>query len=193
MASPEQRPALHHTHQEQAAWKEHSTGLGSVSIFLSDGEGRLLMVQDLDEHGGKWSPIAGYIDDIDHEEPEAAALREAKEELGLDVRLKELLGVWHYYTTGDTENDGKPHMHVGYAYTGTIVGGTYEKQAEEIQNFGFFTPTQVENMYHEGKLKTPQYNYVGFKLWESGQRHPLNVIQTNSNGHSHEHSHDHQH
>ena len=77
--------------QEYSAWKEHSTGTSSVSIFLSDEQGRLLMVQDLDKYGGKWSPIAGYIDDLDHEEPEAAAIREAKEELGLNVRLENFL------------------------------------------------------------------------------------------------------
>ena len=99
MATKEQSPI---PRQEYSAWKEHSTGTSSVSIFLSDQEGRLLMVQDLDKYGGKWSPIAGYIDDLDHEEPEAAAIREASEELGLNVRLDKLLGVWHYYEDKNT-------------------------------------------------------------------------------------------
>ena len=180
MATPEHRP-LHHTHPEQPAWKEHSTGLGSVSIFLSDSEGRLLMVQDLEKYGGKWSPIAGYIDDVDHEEPEMAALREAKEELGLDIRLDELLGVWHYYTTGDTENNGKPHMHVGYAYTGTILDGTFTMQKDEIQNFGFFTTEQFEKLQASDMIKTPQYNVKGFELWKNNTRHPRSVVVTNNN------------
>jgi 8-oxo-dGTP pyrophosphatase MutT (NUDIX family) len=139
------------------------------------------MVQDIDSSGGKWSPIAGYIDDLIHEEPEMAALREAKEELGLDVRLDELLGVWHYYTTGDTENNGKPHMHVGYAYTGTILGGTYKMQKEEIQNYGFFSPEQFEHMLTMGMIKTPEYNAQGYKLWLEGTRHPRSLVVTKPN------------
>lgn len=174
MPRPECQP------RETAPWKEHTTASASASVFLSDAQGRLLMVQDIDAYGGKWSPIAGFVDVVNNEEPEVAALREAKEELGLNVRLDELLGVWHYYAEdGPKRHDDKSHMHVGYAYTGTILGGSYNMQPEEIQNYGFFTHDQIEHMHTEGKLKTPQYNYVGFKLWESGTRHPLNVIQTN--------------
>lgn len=166
--------------KENSSWKEHTTGFASVSIFLTDGQGRLLMVQDLEKYGGKWSPIAGFIDDLDNEEPEVAALREAKEELGLDVRLDQLLGVWHYYDKVNHDaTEDHVHMHVGYAFTGTILGGTFVPQEAEIQNFGFFTPDEVETIHQAGLLKTPQYNYVGFKLWKEGTRHPLNVLLTN--------------
>ncbi|MCL4531527.1 MAG: NUDIX hydrolase [Chloroflexi bacterium] len=165
---------------ESEPWREHSTGFASVSVFLTNNEGKLLMVQDLDKFGGKWSSIGGYIDDLDHEEPEMAALRETKEELGLDVRLDDLLGVWHYYDrSARGASDNNVHMRVGYAYTGTILGGTFNMQKEEIQNYGFFTPEQVEELNRQGKLKTPQYHYVGFKLWQSGVRHPLTTVQTN--------------
>jgi len=178
MTRPEQ--LSHHTApEEQPSWKEHSTGYASVSVFLSDAQGRLLMVQDHDSYGGKWSPIAGYIDDLDNEEPEVAALREAKEELGLNIRLNELLGVWHYYEKMAADNKDKVHMHVGYAFTGTILDGTFTPQADEVQNYGFFSPQEVELMHAQGLLKTPQYNYVGFKLWQEGTRHSLDVLLTN--------------
>lgn len=149
------------------------------------------MVQDLDEHGGKWSPIAGYVDDLLGEEPEGAALREAKEELGLNIRLDQLLGVWHYYekngihevpseTTAEPSSSSKIKMHVGYAFRGTILDGTFKMQAEEIQNYGFFTPSQIEQLHATGKLKTPEYNYDGFKLWENGTKHPLDIVRSNT-------------
>lgn len=181
MATKEQSPI---PKQEYSAWKEHSTGTSSVSIFLSDEKGRLLMVQDLDNYGGKWSPIAGYIDDLDHEEPEAAAIREAKEELGLNVRLDTLLGVWHYYdddnhTLKETSSlKQNKHMHLGYAYTGTIIDGTFQMQKEEVQNFGFFTEEQFNLLLSENKIKTTQYNAKGYELWKNGIRHPLDVVQT---------------
>lgn len=175
--------------KEAAPWKEHTSASASASVFLSDNQGKLLMVQDIDAFGGKWSPIAGFVDVNLKEEPEMAAIREAKEELGLDVRLDELIGVWHYYAADDKDSvaygkTAKPdtdraHMHIGYAYRGTILGGTFSMQPEEIQNWGFFTPEDVEKMHGAGLLKTPQYNYVGFKLWRDGAHHPLSVIQTN--------------
>ena len=181
--------------KEQSVWKEHTKASASVSIFLSDPEGRLLMVQDIDQYGGKWSPIAGFVDVVFNEEPEAAAIREAKEELGLDIRLDELIGVWHYYaddnkeavaygkTNPSTEGADKAHMHIGYSYRGTILGGTFEMQEDEIQNWGFFSPAEIERMHTAGKIKTPQYNYKGFKLWQEGARHPRSIIQTNGTSH----------
>ncbi len=135
------------------------------------------MVQDLEKYGGKWSPVAGYIDDLLGEEPEIAALREAKEELGLDIRLDQLLGVWHYYEQNGTD---KAKMHVGYAFRGTILDGTFTMQPEEIQNYGFFAPSEIEKMHAGGKLKTPEYNYDGFKLWENGIKHPLDIVRSNT-------------
>lgn len=187
MAGKEYQPVP----KEQAVWKEHTKASASVSIFLSDKLGRLLMVQDVDQYGGKWSPIAGFVDVAYNEEPEMAALREAKEELGLTIRLDELIGVWHYYADDDKDAVAygkessetavdKAHMHIGYSYRGTILDGTFIMQEDEIQNYGFFTPEEVEQLYKDGKLKTPQYNYVGFKLWEKGTKHPLTVVQSNS-------------
>lgn len=177
--------------KEQSIWKEHTKASASVSIFLSDSNGRLLMVQDIDAFGGKWSPIAGFVDVVYNEEPEAAAIREAKEELGLDIQLDELIGVWHYYeqdskeavaygkTSASENNVDKAHMHIGYSYRGTILSGTFKIQEDEIQNWGFFAPAEIEQMHLDGKIKTPQYNYKGFKLWQDGARHPRSIIQTN--------------
>lgn len=188
MSTPERQPI---NRKEKPAWAERSSSLASVSIFLADEHGRLLMVQDLDEHGGKWSPIAGYVDDLMGEEPEVAALREAKEELGLDIRLDQLLGVWHYYEKNgiheaptdespSKKGNGVHKMHVGYAFRGTILDGTFKMQAEEIQNYGFFTTAEIEQIHTDGKLKTPEYNYDGFKLWENGTMHPLDIVRSNT-------------
>lgn len=190
MACKEQQPIQRHTPEKQP-WMERSSSLSSVSIFLSDEQGRLLMVQDIDEHGGKWSPIAGYVDDLLGEEPEAAVLREAKEELGLSVRLDELLGVWHYYekngkhhdTTKPTDPSTKAEpckMHIGYAFRGTILDGTFVMQSDEIQNYAFFTPEQIERLHKDGFLKTPEYNYDGYKLWAKGTKHPLEIVRSNA-------------
>lgn len=175
--------------KEQLPWKEHTKASASASVFLHDEQGRLLMVQDIEKYGGKWSPIAGFVDVTNNEEPEMAAIREAKEELDLDVRLDELIGVWHYYAPDDKANiaygmpttqKDKAHMHIGYAYRGTILGGSYTMQEDEIQNYNFFTPEQFTYMLERNEIKTPQYNAVGYELWKNGTRHPRSVVITNS-------------
>lgn len=185
-----ERTTNHQPSKEQAVWKEHTKASASASIFLSDNEGRVLLVQDIDKYGGKWSPVGGFVDVVYNEEPEVAALREAKEELDLDVRLDELIGVWHYYTADDEHtvsyDDPNPtsvdkaHMHIGYSYRGTILGGTFTMQENEVQNYGFFTENEFRQMLAEGKIKSPQYIAVGYDLWKKGTSHPLHVVQTNS-------------
>lgn len=191
MAAIERRAS--HGLKEQSVWKEHTRASASVSIFLSDEQNRLLMVQDIDQYGGKWSPIGGFVDVVYNEEPEAAAIREVKEEMDLDIRLDELIGVWHYYAEDSKDavaygkisqpEVDKAHMHIGYAYRGTILSGTFTMQKEELQNWGFFTTDEIEKMHADGKIKTPQYNYKGFKLWQEGERHPRSIIQTNGTSH----------
>lgn len=157
--------------KETESWKEHTSGFSSVAVYISDELGRLLMVQDIDS--GKWAPIAGYIDDKDFEEPEMAAIREAKEELGLDVTLDKLIGVWHYQ-----EENGTPH--IGYGYTATVDYGTFIPQANEIRDYRYFSPDEIEQLHKEGNLKTPQYNYKGYQLWRDKIFHPRSVIIANA-------------
>ncbi len=63
--------------------------------------GRYLMVQEkLEKCYGVWNWPAGWVDA--GETPEEAAIREAKEETGLDVVLGRKLGEWHDEADGRT-------------------------------------------------------------------------------------------
>src|SRR5260221_12152480 len=98
----------------------------TVAIFVVH-EGRVLVVH----HRGlnKWLPLGGHIE-LD-EDPEAAALREAKEESGLEV---ELLGE-RQPTTGpgtraliapkllDIHRINPTHEHIGMIYWARPRGG----------------------------------------------------------------------
>ncbi len=57
--------------------------LPAVSVLIRDAEGRLLLMRSSET--GNWQTIGGMIDP--DESPRDAAIREAKEESGLDVRL----------------------------------------------------------------------------------------------------------
>jgi ADP-ribose pyrophosphatase YjhB (NUDIX family) len=67
----------------------------AVGTIISDDEGRIVLVRRAIEPGyGKWVFPGGYVDR--GEEVQLAAIREAREECGLDVRIERLLNVYSY-------------------------------------------------------------------------------------------------
>lgn len=83
-----------------------------VAAVLIEIENRLMMIRRANEPGlGLWSFPSGYVDR--GESVEDAAVREVKEETGLDVSLTGLLGVY--------SGQGSPVVLM--VYTGTVTGG----------------------------------------------------------------------
>jgi ADP-ribose pyrophosphatase YjhB (NUDIX family) len=84
----------------------------AVGTIISTADSRIVLVRRAIEPGyGKWVFPGGYVDR--GEEVEAAAIREAKEEAGLDVRLDRLLNIYSYA--------GRPLVIIVYA--ATAIGG----------------------------------------------------------------------
>ncbi len=81
------------------------------AIFSLDG-GILLVQRAIEPSRGKWVFPGGYVDR--GEALEAAALREVKEECGLDVRLTRLLGAY--------SSPGNPVILI--AFVGEVTGGS---------------------------------------------------------------------
>jgi ADP-ribose pyrophosphatase YjhB (NUDIX family) len=82
------------------------------TIIRRDGDPRIVLVRRAIEPGyGLWVFPGGYVDR--GEEIRAAAIREAREEAGLDVRLDGLVNIYSY--------PGRPLIIVVYA--ATAVGG----------------------------------------------------------------------
>lgn len=71
-----------------------------AGVVICD-RGRYLLVQEnLEKCYGQWNWPAGYVDD--GETAEQAAVREVKEEVGLDVKLSEKAGEWFDADVGRT-------------------------------------------------------------------------------------------
>jgi len=95
---------------------------------LAQRRGRLLLVRRNHEpHPGEWSFPSGYVDA--GEVLEEAAVRETKEETGLDVRIEALLGAWS--TRGERV--------IFIAYAARVTGGRIQVGAE-CQEVRFFRP-----------------------------------------------------
>jgi len=98
-------------------------------VFPYDG-GILLVQRAIEPAYGKWVFPGGYVDR--GETLEAAALREVREESGLDVRLTRLLGAYSY--------PGNPVIVVAYA--GEVAGGVLTPDAESLA-IQPFPPTEI--------------------------------------------------
>lgn len=103
----------------------------AVGTIISTSDGRLVLVRRAIEPGyGKWVFPGGYVDR--GEEVEAAAIREAKEEAGLDVRLERLINVYSY--------PGRPLVVIVYA--ATVIGGQLCTD-EECLEARLFLPAEI--------------------------------------------------
>ena len=94
----------------------------AVGTIISSPDGRIVLVRRAIEPGyGKWVFPGGYVD---RGEPlTAAAIREAREECGLDVRLDSLVNIYSYA--------GRAPVIVVYA--ATAVGGALVVDDESLE------------------------------------------------------------
>jgi ADP-ribose pyrophosphatase YjhB (NUDIX family) len=103
---------------EELGYATAKVGAGAA-IFNEDGQ--ILLVKRADN--GKWGFPAGGVEP--NESAAAAAVRETKEETGIDVKIVELVGVYH-------EKAGKsnPHSVVPVFYLCERMGGTLQSSHE---------------------------------------------------------------
>ncbi len=121
----------------------------TVAIFVVH-EGRILLVHH--RNLNQWLPLGGHIE-LD-EDPEAAALREAKEESGLEV---ELLGE-RPPTTGpgtraliaprflDIHRITNTHQHIGLIYWARPTNGTLRLAAAEHHDLRWCSAADLEQL-----------------------------------------------
>jgi 8-oxo-dGTP diphosphatase len=145
----------------------------SAAVFIEDDQGRLLLVQQAAERKGyKWGPPAGGMDP--HEDPLKAAKREVREEIGVDVELYDLLGIY-------TVDRGEKSSGVGFVFRGKIIPDQIKLREGEIKDCKYFSPSEIEVLILQEKLYKPEYNLVGLKDWLDGKSYPLDVIKNLGN------------
>ncbi len=103
----------------------------AVGTIIVDDRRRIALVKRAIEPGyGKWVFPGGYVDR--GEEVQHAAVREAREEIGLDVRIDRLINIYSY--TGRTP--------VVIVYAATMISGALACDEEGLEA-KFFEPEAI--------------------------------------------------
>jgi len=117
--------------------------LPSVALLPVDEAGRLLLVQETGHEDG-WHVMGGAVDM--GESPAEAAVREAREEMGVGVRLVRLLDVVGgpdfevHYPNGDRV------AYVSAVYEVEIIDGTPAPADGELSEVAWFTPAELPTL-----------------------------------------------
>ena len=102
-----------------------------MGTIIVDDQGRIALVKRAIEPGyGKWVFPGGFVDR--GEEVQHAALREAREETGLDIRLDRLINIYSY----------SGRIPVIVVYAATMVSGTLACDEESLEA-KFFEPKAI--------------------------------------------------
>ncbi len=121
-----------------------SVHLGTGTLIQND-SGEILLIQEGKEHvRGKWNlPSGGFAkDDEEIEETvKEAAVRETKEETGLEVEIEGLIGIY----TREAKRTDKKNTNI--IFKASRVGGDLDPdKEEEIIDARYFSYEEIENL-----------------------------------------------
>ncbi|GAA3214426.1 NUDIX domain-containing protein [Nonomuraea helvata] len=138
--------------------------LPSAAAFVFDDAGRLLVAR----HGdvGLWAAPGGGIDP--DERPQDTAVRELREELGIEIEVRGLIGVYG----GPEFRTVYPNGHqVGYViavYGGVLVTGVPEPDGVEINDHRWVTEQELSELHTTPW--TPRVAPEAFAWWREHAR-----------------------
>ncbi|KKU90856.1 MAG: hypothetical protein UY21_C0016G0001 [Microgenomates group bacterium GW2011_GWA1_48_10] len=105
-----------------------------------------------------------------HEDPMMAAIREAKEEIDVDVELTDVIGI--YVVDRSDSASG-----LAFVFRGKITSGEITPKEGEIMNYRFFEPQEIQALTENGQLYKPEYNTVGVRDWIEGETYAIGVLK----------------
>lgn len=116
--------------------------LPCATVLVTDDAGRILMVRNTGYE--VWSTLGGMIELQEH--PEAAVVREVKEETNLDVAVTGLITVLGGPECVVEYPNGDQVSYVACLYRAKVIGGTEQPDQEEICETGWFTPAELAEL-----------------------------------------------
>jgi 8-oxo-dGTP pyrophosphatase MutT (NUDIX family) len=117
--------------------------LPCVTVLPVDERGRILLAWHAGHTDG-WGTVGGAVDP--GESPAEAAVREAREEIGVDIRLGRLLTVLGGPDYEITYPNGDRVAYVPAVYEAEIVAGTAAPADGELSEVAWFTPAELQTL-----------------------------------------------
>jgi ADP-ribose pyrophosphatase YjhB (NUDIX family) len=107
-------------------------------IVVEDGAGRVVVGRrGIEPAYGLWCLPGGYVNDDEH--PADSAVRECREEIGADVDITRLLGIYHIPKLGATSM-------VGIAYGARLRPGQVPVPGSEMLEVAAFPPDRLPEL-----------------------------------------------
>jgi 8-oxo-dGTP pyrophosphatase MutT (NUDIX family) len=117
--------------------------LASVSVLPVDEAGRVLLVRHAG-HGDEWGVLGGAVDV--GESPAVAAVREAREEIGVSVQLVRLLDVLGGPDYEVRYPNGDRVAYVTAVYEARVLGGSPVVGDGELSELAWFKPGELPGL-----------------------------------------------
>jgi ADP-ribose pyrophosphatase YjhB (NUDIX family) len=112
-----------------------------ADIALFDDQGRVLLVQRADDRC--WGLVSGWVEANEH--PADTVVREAREEVGLEVEVEGLVGVF----ARPARAEWGPHSVVAVVYRGHVLGGELTVAEHEVLDARFWPLDDVPEWHKD--------------------------------------------
>jgi 8-oxo-dGTP pyrophosphatase MutT (NUDIX family) len=114
----------------------------SVAAIIRDESGRVLL--QLRTSDGRWSLPAGAIDP--GESPAEAIVREAREETGLHVTPRKIVGVFGGEGFAHTYGNGDSVEYLAVLFACDVIGGELRGEDDETAELRYFDPREMPDL-----------------------------------------------
>lgn len=126
-----------------ACGREHWPRMSSAAGALVVHDGKLLLLRRaIEPWRGAWCAPGGFCDE--GEDVAAAAIREAREEAGVEIELTGYHGQWvDQYTPGSDDGDDPSYCCVTYFRARVVGEPAPQADGAEMSEWGWFAPDEL--------------------------------------------------